>query len=66
MAPTDDDVNIPKYVVSSDSFEILESAPQTHKYFHVKTQPHTGKFLRAVTKNIEILKTSVPGGVWIK
>lgn len=60
------DTNIVKKEISPDNFEMLDIAPETHHYFHTALKNHTGKFLRAVSSNIEILKTSLPPGVWIK
>lgn len=51
----------------SDAFQILESAPSTHKYHLTVFHPtNAHNFYKAVQKEHRLLRTGLPAGVWVK
>lgn len=58
----------PETVVSpTEGFQVLEAAPDSHKFkltmFQPTDPPH---FYRTVRKEMKLLKTSLPPGIWVR
>lgn len=53
--------------VPLEKFLVLESAQDTHKYHLTLFQPtNPQQFYKTVAKEYDLLKTSLPSGVWVK
>ncbi|XP_073814917.1 (E3-independent) E2 ubiquitin-conjugating enzyme UBE2O [Musca autumnalis] len=52
---------------SSECFQLLPSAPKTHKYHSTLFHPNnTQQYYKAVQKEHRMLKSSLPSGVWVR
>ena len=59
--------SLPPSLTECGSFEVLESAPDTHKFKLTMLQPnHPVHFYRTVKKEMKILQSSLPSGIWVR
>jgi len=68
MDPAECSVEIPPPVYTEgEGFSIEETAPDSHKFKLTMFQPtDPSNFFRTVSKELKLLKSSLPPGVWVK
>ncbi|XP_043683034.1 (E3-independent) E2 ubiquitin-conjugating enzyme UBE2O [Vespula pensylvanica] len=66
--PSESMVDIPPLIyVEGEGFSIEEAAPDSHKFKLTMFQPtDPTNFFRTVSKELKLLRSSLPPGVWIK
>ncbi|XP_014470035.1 PREDICTED: (E3-independent) E2 ubiquitin-conjugating enzyme UBE2O isoform X1 [Dinoponera quadriceps] len=66
--PSDSSVEIPEPVYDEgEGFSIDEAAPDSHKFKLTMFQPtDPTNFFRTVSRELKLLKSSLPPGVWVK
>lgn len=67
---TSSEMNIeipPPHYADGEGFSIEESAPDSHKFKLTMFQPtDPTNFFRTVSKELKLLRTSLPTGIWVK
>ncbi|XP_058790331.1 (E3-independent) E2 ubiquitin-conjugating enzyme isoform X2 [Phymastichus coffea] len=66
--PSDSSIEIPPLVyLEGEGFSIEETAPDNHKFKLTMFQPtDRPNFFRTVSKELKLLKSSLPQGIWVK
>lgn len=66
--PSESSIDIPPLVYADgEGFSIEETAPDNHKFKLTMFQPtDPTNFFRTVSKELKLLKSSLPPGVWVK
>ncbi|XP_014214684.1 (E3-independent) E2 ubiquitin-conjugating enzyme UBE2O [Copidosoma floridanum] len=66
--PSDSSIEIPPLVyLEGEGFSIEEQAPDSHKFKLTMFQPtDRPNFFRTVSKELKLLKSSLPPGIWVK
>ncbi|XP_012217325.1 (E3-independent) E2 ubiquitin-conjugating enzyme UBE2O [Linepithema humile] len=65
--PSECPVEIPLVYAEGEGFSIEETAPDCHKFKLTMFQPtDPTNFFRTVSKELKLLKSSLPAGVWVK
>lgn len=66
--PSETSIDIPPLIYSEgEGFSIEETAPDSHKFKLTMFQPtDRANFFRTVSKELKLLKSSLPSGIWVK